>query len=74
MGLKYVKNREEGWIPVVRRKKRTSEISGSSWRVGTWRQVEYKSLKRGIPGIYIHNGRNPRQWLAVKPSPISSKD
>ena len=52
VGLKYVKNVEEGWTPVVRRRnKRTSESGDSRCElyVDGERQMEYKCLKGWIP-------------------------
>ena len=58
-----------------RRKKRTSESGDSSCEldVDEGRQMEYKCLKRGFPGISIHNGSKTRQWIEVNPSPVSSR-
>ncbi len=77
VGVRYVKDGEEGWTPVVRRRRKTSgrsENGDSSCDldVDGGKLVECRCF--GIPGVYIH-GRNPRvrQWVAVKPSPISSR-
>ena len=69
VGVRYVKDGEEGWTPVVRRKTSARRESGDSscdLDLDGWKLVEYRCF---IPGAYIH-GRNPtvRQWLAVKPA------
>ena len=69
-----MENGEEWSTPMGRSiRKSTIESGGCELDVNGGRQVEYKYLKRGIPGIYISNRRNARQWVAVNPSPISSR-
>ena len=76
MGVRYLKDGEDGWTPVVRRRKTKgrSESGDSSCDlyVDGRKLVEYRYFR--IPGVSIH-GRNSRvrQWFTVKPNPISSR-
>ena len=76
-GMKYVKDGEVGWTPVVRRRRKKcarSEKSESSGYVYDKRRslVRYRKVD-GIPGIYIRENLISSRWVTVKPIPIVSR-
>ena len=76
-GMKYVKDGEVGWTPVVRRRRKKcarSEKSESSGYVYDNRRslVRYRKVD-GIPGIYIRENLKSSRWVTVKPIPIVSR-
>ena len=74
VGVRYVKDGEAGWTPMVRRKGKKSGSGGSSCDLDLMEGHKWSIDASGIPGVCIHGG-NPRvrQWFAVKSSPISSR-
>ena len=64
VGVRYVKDGEEGWTPVVTRKTECQKLVVLVVVIWTWLE------RNGSESLeYIH-GRNPRvrQWFVVKPS------
>ncbi len=79
VGVKYVKDGELGWIPVVRRRRKKSarsEESESSGNVNVNNKrrslVMYRKVD-GIPRIYIRESLKAARQVVVKPSPIASR-
>ena len=68
MGVRYVKDEEEGWSPVVRRMRKKSAgcVGDGELRVDGGNVVRFRSLN-GIPGINIRDW-SFRHWVAAKPS------
>ena len=87
-GVQYVKDCEQNWIPVVRKRKRkrsktmhtkeskstSSSSSDSELDVGTARQVYYQEHGK-VPGLYIRRGctSSSVSWIPIAPSPVSSR-
>ena len=81
-GVKYTKNGNEEWTPVVKRSRRkrrfyhasdnseSSDTSGSELDVSCSRKVQY-SVREGVPGVSIHQ-RNVI-WKPIMPSPIANR-
>ena len=68
VGMKYVKDEEVGWTPVVKRRKKSarSEDGGNSGNLNVrLNLIEGRSLVRysevkGIPGIFVEACKPPR--------------
>ena len=79
--MEYVKDGKGGWIPVVRRRKKSarSEDGDDSGNLNIKlnlievRIVVWQRKANGIPGVYICGSLQASRWVAVKPSPISSR-
>lgn len=70
VGMRITKDGEEGWTPVVRRRRKRSARTESNCEleVDGEGQVFYKCLRQGVLKSIR---RNNRQWDAGKPSHIS---
>ena len=85
-GVQYVKDGEQNWTPVVRKRKRkrgktmhtkestSTSSSDSELDVGTARQVYYQEHGK-VPGLYIRRGctSSSVSWIPIAPSPVSSR-
>ena len=72
VGVRYMRDKEEGLTPVVRRKKKSAGCVGDGeLRVDGGSVMHFRNLN-GIPGINIRDG-GFRHWVAMKPSPVSSR-
>ena len=81
-GVKYTKNGNKEWTPVVKRSHRkrrfdhasdnseSSDTSGSELDVSCSRKVQY-SVRVGVPGVSIHQ-RNVL-WKPIMPSPVANR-
>ena len=81
-GVQYVKDGEQNWTPVVRKRKRgktmhtkeSTSSSDSELDIGTARQVYYQ--ERGqAPGLYVHRGctSSSVSWIPIALGPASSR-
>ena len=71
MGVRYVRDEEEGWTPVLRRKRMKSAVcvGDGELKADGGSVMCFRSLN-GIPGINIRDW-SFRHWVAVNPSPAS---
>ena len=80
--VKYTKNGDEEWTPVVKRSHRkrrfdhasdnseSSDTSGSELDVSCSRKVQY-SVREGVPGVSIH--RRNVTWKLIMPNPVANR-
>ena len=83
-GVQYVKDGEQNWTPVVRKRKRgktmhtkestSTSSSDSELDIGTARQVYYQECGQ-VPGLYVRRGctSSSVSWLPIAPSPVFSR-
>ena len=71
--VKYVRDDEEGWAPVVRRKRKKCAgcVGDGELRVDRGSVISFRNLN-GVLAISICDG-GFSHWVAVKPSLVSSR-